>query len=60
MSLLSLKNFMKKINLNFESMNQSDLQRVYNYPRYPRDFKTITDKGFVNIDNESEGGNHCC
>ena len=39
-------------------MNQSDLQRVYNYPIYPRGSKIYSDKGFVNIDNGSQGGTH--
>ena len=39
-------------------MNESELQRVYNYKIYPRDFKIITDKGFVNIDDGSQNGTH--
>ena len=38
--------------------NESDLQRIYNYPIYPRDSKIQSDKGFVNIDNGSMGGSH--
>ena len=37
-------------------MNESDIQRVYNYPLYPRDSKIYSDKGFVNFDNDSMGG----
>ena len=37
-------------------MNESHLQKVYNYPFYPRDSKIHSDKGFVNIDNGSRGG----
>ena len=37
-------------------MNESQLQRVYNYPIYPRDSEIFSDKGFVNIDNGSQGG----
>ena len=33
-----------------------DLDRVYNYPIYPRDSKIMTNKGFNNIDNGAEGG----
>ena len=41
-------------------MNESELQRVYNYPIYPRDSKIYSDKGFVNIDNGSQGGTPWC
>ena len=37
-------------------MKERELQRVHNYNIYPRDSKFITDKGFVNIDNGSQGG----
>ena len=39
-------------------MNESKLQKVYNYPIYPRDSIIYSDKGFVNIDNGSQGGTH--
>ena len=39
-------------------MNESDIQWIYNYSLYPRDSKMYSDKGFVNIDNGSEGGSH--
>ena len=39
-------------------MNESQLQRVYNYPIYPRDSKIYSDKGFVNIDDAAMGGSH--
>ena len=39
-------------------MNESKLQKIYNYPIYPRDSKIYSDKGFVNIDNGSMGGSH--
>ena len=39
-------------------MNESDLQRVFNYSIYPRDSKIYSDKGFVNIDNGEQGGTH--
>ena len=39
-------------------MNESQLQKVYNYPIYPRDIKIYSDKGFVKIDNGSMGGSH--
>ena len=39
-------------------MNESELQRFYNYPLYPRDSKIYSDRGFVNIDNGSQCGTH--
>ena len=39
-------------------MNESQIQKIYNYPIYPRDSKIYSDKGFVNIDNGSQGGTH--
>ena len=39
-------------------MTESELQIIYNYPIYPRDSKINSDKGFVNIDNGSQGGTH--
>ena len=41
-------------------MNELELQRVYNYPIYPRYSKIYSDKGFVNIDNGSQNGTHWC
>ena len=39
-------------------MNESQLRRIYNYPIYPRDGKIYSNRGFVNIDNGSQGGSH--
>ena len=41
-----------------DTTNESDLPKVYKYPVYPRDSKINSDKGFVNIDNGSQGGTH--
>ena len=49
---------MKNYNLKNDIMNESQIQRVYNYKIYPRDSKIYSDKGFVNIDNGSQGGSH--
>ena len=49
---------MKKYNLKNNTMNESQLQKHYHYPIYPRDLKICSDKGFVNIDNGSMGGSH--
>ena len=53
---LSFKDFMKNYNLKNDTMKELELQRVYNYPIYPRDTKIYSDKGFVNIDDGSRGG----
>ena len=58
MKILNFKDFMKKKDLKNDTMNESELQRVYNYPIYPRDSKIYSDEGFVNIDNGSQGGSH--
>ena len=39
-------------------MNESELQKVFNYSVYPRDSKIFSDKGFVNIDDGRMGGSH--
>ena len=39
-------------------MNESDLQRFSNYSIYPRSSKIYSYKGFVNIDNGSQGASH--
>ena len=59
-TILSLKDFMKKYHLENDTMTESESQRVYNYPIYCRDSKIYSDKGFVNIDNGSQGGTHWC
>ena len=58
MKVLNFKDFMTKYNLKNDTTNESQLQRVYNYPIYPRDSKICSDKGYVNIDNGSVGGSH--
>ena len=58
MKVLNFKDFMKKYNLKNDTMDESQLRRIYNCSIYPRDCKIITDKGFVNIDNGSQGGTH--
>ena len=58
MKILNFEDFMKKSKLKNDTMNESQLQKIYNYPIYPRDSKKYSDKGFVNIDNGSMGGSH--
>ena len=40
------------------TLNESQLQKIYNHPIYPRDSKIYSDKRFVNIDKGSMGGSH--
>ena len=58
MKVFNFKDFMKKYKLKNDTMNESEIQRVYNHPIYPRDSKIYFDKGFVNIDDGSQGGTH--
>ena len=58
MKVLNFNDFMKKYNLKNNIMNEFELNRVFNYPIYPRDSEIFSDKGFVNIDNGSQGGTH--
>ena len=60
MKIINFKDFMKKYNLKNNTMNESQLQRVYNYPIYPKNSKIYSDKGFVNIDDGRMGGSHWC
>ena len=39
-------------------MNESDIQRVYNYPRYPRGSKIYSAKVFVGIGDGRMRGTH--
>ena len=41
-----------------DTMNESQLQSVYIYPIYHRDSKIYSARGFVNIDDGSQGGTH--
>ena len=56
MKVLNFKAFFKKYNFKKDTMNESQLQRVYNYNIYPRDSKIYSDRVFVNLDNGSQGG----
>ena len=58
MKILTFKDFMKKYKLKNKTMNETELQRVYNYDIYPRDSKIYSDKGFVNIGGYFNGGSH--
>ena len=55
---LVLENCLRNYTLNDDTMNESELQRISNYPMYPRYSKKCSDRGFVNEDNGSQGGTH--
>ena len=58
MRMSNFEDFMEKYNLKDITMNESELERVYKNPIYPKNSKKYSDKGFVTIDNESQGGTH--
>ena len=58
MKSLNFKYFMNKYNLKNDTMNESELQKNFNYPIYPKNSKIYSDKGFVNIDDGSQGFSH--
>ena len=47
---------MKKHNLKNDTMNETQILKIYNCIIYPRDSKIYSNQGFVNIDNGSMGG----
>ena len=49
---------MKKYKLKDDTMNESEVQKIYNYNIYPRDSKIYSDRRFVNIDDGSQNGTH--
>ena len=53
---LNLIDFMKKYNSKNHTMNERELQRVYNHPICPRYYKIYSNKGFVKNDIGSVGG----
>ena len=58
MKVLNFSDFMKKYKLKNDTLIESQLQKSYNYPIYPRDSKIYSDKGFVNIGGYFNGGSH--
>ena len=56
--ILSLKVFMRTNKFQDDTVNNSDLQKVFIYSIYPKDSKICSDKRFVNIDNRILGGTH--
>ena len=58
MKILNFKKFMKKDSLKINTMDESEIQRVYKYHLYPRDSKRYSDRCFINIDNGSRTDTH--
>ena len=58
MTTLDLNDFMKKHHFKDDTMNENELKRVYNYSIYLNESEITTNKGLVNKDNGSMGGNH--
>ena len=58
MKVLNFEDFMKNYNLRKDTISESELQRFHKYRIYSKDSKIHSDKGFVNIDNGSQGGTH--
>ena len=56
MRIINFEDFMKTDNLKNNTLTESELRRVYDYPIFPRDSKIYSDKGFVNLDIGSMGG----
>ena len=57
MTIVILEDFTRKETEN-DTMIVIELQRVYNYPIYPRNNEIYSNKGFINIDIGSMGGHH--
>ena len=58
MKIITFRDFMKKYKLKNDTKNESQLQKIYDYPIYPRDSKIYSDRGFINIDDGKLGGSH--
>ena len=55
---MNFRDFMKKYSLKNDTMNENELQRVYNYPIHPGDSKIYSNRRFVSRDKSSMGGSH--
>ena len=58
MEIINFKNFVEKFKLKNDTINEYEIQRVYNYNLKPRDSNLCSDKIIVFIDNGSQGGTH--
>ena len=52
------KNFMGQNKLEADTLNESELHKIWNYTNYPRDSKLPTENGFINFGDGSIGGSH--
>ena len=59
-SIINFEAFLKKNNGKDAAMIESVLQRIFNYPIYPRGSKIHSDRGLVNIGDGRMGGSHWC
>ena len=50
--------FIKNYELESDTLNESNLERIHFYPLYPKGLKIFLNKGFVNIDIGNKGGTH--
>ena len=58
MRILNFRELLKKINLKNDTKKKFQLQRLHNYPIYPRGSKIFSDKVFANIDDGKMCGSH--
>ena len=56
MTILNLKDFMKKTNWKVDTVTEGDLHKFYNYSLYRRHSILYAKKGFIEIDNGQIGG----
>ena len=52
MTTIIFEDFMIKCILKIDILSKKDIQKVYNYPIYPRVSMITTDKGFVIVDSK--------
>ena len=55
----NFKDFLKKYNVKNDTVNESEIQIVYNFPMYRRASMKTADEIFVNVDNGKMDGTHC-
>ena len=58
MRILNFRDFMRKYKIKNNTMNEFQLQKIYNYNTYPRESKIYSDRGYVHMDNGSQGGSY--
>ena len=58
MKILKFRDFMRKHNLKIDTKIESQSQKNYNSPIYPRDSKIYSDKRLVKIEDGEPNGTH--